>query len=85
MSRERVVVTGISAITPLGGDAASSWAGLLAGKSGIGPITLFDASDFAARIAGEVKDFDPERYGIAQKTAKRMDRFVQIGTAAGLE
>ena len=85
MSKKRVVVTGLSAITPLGGDLASSWEALLAGKSGIGPITAFDASAFAARIAGEVKDFDPERYGVAAKAAKRMDRFVQIAAAGGLE
>lgn len=85
MSKTRVVVTGLSAITPLGGDVDSSWEALLAGKSGIAPITLFDASGFAARIAGEVKGFDPEAYGVPQKAAKRMDRFVQIGSAAGLD
>lgn len=85
MSKKRVVVTGLSAITPLGRDVASSWDALLAGKSGIAPITAFDASQFAARIAGEVKDFDPESYGLTAKTAKRMDRFVQLGAAGGLE
>ncbi|SBW09324.1 3-oxoacyl-(acyl-carrier-protein) synthase II [uncultured delta proteobacterium] len=85
MSKKRVVVTGLSAITPLGGDVVSSWDALLAGKSGIAPITAFDASAFAARIAGEVKDFDPEKYGIAAKAAKRMDRFVQLSAAGGLE
>lgn len=85
MNRKRVVVSGLSAITPLGGDVASSWDALLAGKSGIGPITLFDASEFAARIAGEVKDFAPERYGVPPKAARRMDRFVQFATAGGLE
>lgn len=85
MNRKRVVVTGLSAVTPLGGDVASSWEALLAGKSGIGPITAFDASGFAARIAGEVKNFDPEQYGIPAKAARRMDRFVQIATAGGLE
>lgn len=85
MSKKRVVITGLSAITPLGGDVKTSWEALLAGKSGIGPITHFDAAGFAARIAGEVKDFDPEKYGIPQKQAKRMDRFVQIGAAGGLE
>ncbi len=84
MSKKRVVVTGLSAITPLGGDVVSSWDALLAGKSGIAPITAFDAAGFAARIAGEVKDFDPEQYGIAAKTAKRMDRFVQFAAAGGL-
>ena len=85
MSKKRVVVTGLSAITPLGGDVTSSWEALLAGKSGIAPITHFDASAFASRIAGEVKNFDPESYGIPQKLAKRMDRFVQLGSAGGLE
>ena len=84
MSKKRVVITGISAITPLGGDATSSWEALLAGKSGIGPITHFDASEFTSRIAGEVKNFDPEQYGIPAKTAKRMDRFVQFAVAGGL-
>ena len=55
MSRKRVVVTGLSALTPLGGNVTESWDNLLAGKSGIGPITLFDASGFDSRIAGEVK------------------------------
>jgi 3-oxoacyl-[acyl-carrier-protein] synthase II len=68
----------------LGGDAASSWDALIAGKSGIGPITHFDASEFTTRIAGEIKNFDPENYGLPAKTAKRMDRFVQVGVAGGL-
>lgn len=83
MSRKRVVVTGVSALTPLGGNVSDSWDNLLAGKSGIGPITLFDAAGFDSRIAGEVKDFDPEAYGIPAKQARRMDRFVQFSVAAG--
>ena len=83
MSRKRVVVTGLSALTPLGGNVTESWDNLLAGKSGIGPITLFDASGFDSRIAGEVKGFDPEAYGIPAKQARRMDRFVQFAVAAG--
>ncbi len=83
MSRKRVVVTGLSALTPLGNDLASSWANLVAGKSGIGPITRFDASEYASRIAGEIKDFDPEAFGISFKSAKRMDFFVQLAVAAG--
>ena len=83
MSRKRVVVTGLSALTPLGGNLAESWEHLLAGKSGIGPITLFDATGFDSRIAGEVKGFDPEAYGVPAKQARRMDRFVQISVAAG--
>jgi len=83
MSRKRVVVTGLSALTPLGGNVTETWDNLLAGKSGIGPITLFDASGFDSRIAGEVKGFDPEAYGVPAKQARRMDRFVQFAVAAG--
>lgn len=83
MSRKRVVVTGLSALTPLGGNVTESWDNLLAGKSGIGPITLFDASGFDSRIAGEVKGFNPEAYGVPAKQARRMDRFVQFAVAAG--
>ena len=82
MSKKRVVITGLGALTPLGGDYRTSWDNLLAMQSGIGPITRFDASAFSTRIAGEVKDFDPEAYGISAKLAKRMDRFVQFGVAA---
>ena len=83
MNRTRVVVTGLSALTPLGGNLSDSWEALIAGKSGIGPITLFDATGFDARIAGEIKNFNPESYGINAKQAKRMDRFVQFAVAAG--
>lgn len=84
MQRKRVVITGLSALTPLGGNLAETWDNLLAGKSGIAPITLFDATDFDSRIAGEVKNFDTEAYGIPMKQARRMDRFVQFSVAAGL-
>ncbi len=80
MSRKRVVVTGLSAITPIGGDLKSTWDNLIAGKSGIAPITAFDASEFDARIAGEVKNFVPEDH-IPFKQAKRMDRFTQFAVA----
>ena len=83
MTRKRVVVTGLSAITPLGNNVTDSWNNLLAGKSGIGPITRFDASAFDSRIAGEVKDFSPEDFNIPMKQARRMDRFVQLAVAAG--
>lgn len=82
MFRKRVVVTGLSALTPLGNDLKSTWARLLAGESGIAPITLFDASDYAVRIAGEVKQFKPENY-MPAKQARRMDRFTQFAVAAG--
>jgi 3-oxoacyl-[acyl-carrier-protein] synthase II len=84
MTRKRVVITGLSALSPLGGNLAESWKNLLAGKSGIAPITLFDASEFAARIAGEVKNFSPEDFDIPGKQARRMDRFVQFAVAASL-
>jgi len=68
-------------VTSVGIGVEESWQALLAGKSGIGRITLFDATDFPTQIAGEVKDFDPERF-IDKKEARRMDRFVQFGVAA---
>ncbi len=83
MSRKRVVVTGLSAISPLGATVTESWDALLEGKSGIGPISLFDATGFDATIAGEVKNFQPEAYGVPTKQARRMDRFVQFAVAAG--
>ena len=78
---KRVVVTGLSAITPIGNTLQEYWQGLLSGRNGIGPITLFDASKHACRIAGEVKGFDPYDY-IERKEAKRMDRFAQFAVAA---
>ncbi len=76
----RVVVSGLAAITPLGNDLKTSWANLLGGKSGIGPITLFDATEYASRIAGEVKGLDLDAY-IPPKQKRRMDRFVQFAVA----
>ncbi len=84
MTRKRVVVTGYSAITPLGLNAAESWEALLAGKSGIVPISRFDATEFDARIAGEVKGFEPEAY-MPFKQAKRMDRFTQFAVAGAIQ
>ncbi len=77
----RVVVTGLGAITPIGNTLEDYWRGLVAGKNGIGRITLFDPARHACRIAGEVKGFDPEAY-MDRKDAKRMDRFAQFGVAA---
>lgn len=79
--RKRVVVTGIGALTPLGLSMAETWEGLLAGRSGIAPITQFDASDFPVRIAGELKGFDPRNY-IDFKEARRMARCSQVAIAA---
>ncbi|MEO0853417.1 MAG: beta-ketoacyl synthase N-terminal-like domain-containing protein, partial [Cyanobacteria bacterium J06648_11] len=81
LERKRVVVTGLGAITPVGNTAADYWQGLLAGQNGIGAITLFDASNHACRIAGEVKGFDPLEY-LDRKEAKRNDRFVHFAIAA---
>ncbi len=77
----RVVVTGIGAITPVGLDAESSWQAMLAGRSGIGPITLFDATRYPVRIAAEVKDFDPSRY-LDHRTMRRSGRYSQMAVAA---
>lgn len=78
---KRVVVTGLGAITPIGNTLAEYWEGLLSGRNGIAPITLFDPSRHDCRIAGEVKGFDPHQY-MERKEAKRMDRFAQFGVSA---
>ncbi|HEY9601874.1 MAG TPA: beta-ketoacyl-ACP synthase II [Allocoleopsis sp.] len=78
---KRVVVTGLGAITPIGNTLAEYWEGLLSGRNGIGPITLFDPSRHDCRFAGEVKGFDPHQY-LERKEAKRMDRFAQFGVSA---
>lgn len=84
MSRKRVVITGLSCLSPLGLTYQESWENLLARKSGIAPITLFDAAEYASRIAGELKGFSPDAYGIPVKQSRRMDRFVQIAVASAL-
>lgn len=76
----RVVVTGLGAITPIGNNLEEYWQGLVQGKNGIGYITHFDTSDYACKIAGEVKGFDPLNY-ISKKDAKRMARFSQFAVA----
>jgi 3-oxoacyl-[acyl-carrier-protein] synthase II len=78
---KRVVITGLGAITPVGNTVTQYWQGLLEGRSGIGPITLFDASRHTCRIAGEVKNFDPCDY-LDRKEAKRTDRFAQFAICA---
>lgn len=79
---KRVVVTGIGAVAPVGIGKENVWNALLAGKSGIGPITRFDASEYATRIAGEVKDFDVTEFGVEKKESRHMDRSVQLAVAA---
>ncbi|HEX9243493.1 MAG TPA: beta-ketoacyl-ACP synthase II [Anaeromyxobacter sp.] len=81
MSRRRVVVTGLGLVSPVGVGLEPSWSALVAGKSGIAPITLFDASTFPTRIAGEVKGFDPAQF-MDRKEARRNDRFIQFALAA---
>jgi len=76
-----VVVTGVGLLTPLGIGTEATWEGVKAGRSGIGPITQFDASAFSCRIAGEVKEFDPNNY-IEKKEIKKMGRFIQFAIAA---
>ena len=84
MTRRRVVVTGLGLIIPVGNTVAEGWANVLAGRSGIGPITRFDASGMSCRIAGEVKGFDVEAY-MPAKEARHMDTFIHYGLAAAVQ
>jgi 3-oxoacyl-[acyl-carrier-protein] synthase II len=84
MSRRRVVVTGLGCVSPVGNTVPETWANLLAGKSGIGLITHFDASAFSCKIAGEVRDFNVESYMTA-KEARTMDTFIHFGIAAAMQ
>ena len=84
MTRRRVVVTGLGCVSPVGNSVSESWTNLLAGQSGIGPITQFDASQFSCRFAGEVKGFNIVDY-IAEKEARHMDRFIHLGLAASVQ
>jgi 3-oxoacyl-[acyl-carrier-protein] synthase II len=84
LSRRRVVVTGLGIVCPIGNTVAEAWTSVLAGKSGIGRITHFDAGLLSSRIAGEVKDFDVAAY-LSPKEARRMDRFIHLGIAAGVQ
>lgn len=79
--KRRVVITGLGAVTPLGNTAAESWANAVAGKSGIGPITRFDASAYASRVAGEIRNFDPLQY-VDKKEVRRQDKFAIYALAA---
>lgn len=83
-NKTRVVVTGLGAITPIGNDVASFWQGLKDKKVGIAPITYFDTTDYKAKLAGEVKDFDPKKY-MDPKAARRMEPFSQYAVAAAGE
>lgn len=83
MKKRRVVVTGLGAVTPLGNDVETTWKNIVAGQSGIGPLTRLNPDDFPAKVAAEVKDFQVENY-IDKKEARKMDRFTQYAVAASL-
>lgn len=85
LSKRRVVVTGLGIVSPVGIGLGENWQNITAGKSGITRITQFDASAYPSNIAGEVKDFDVTKFGITEKEARRMDRFIQLGMAAAIE
>src|SRR6188768_3200070 len=80
----RVVVTGMGLVTALGNDVASTWAGLVAGRSGIRTIESFDPARLMSRIAGEVRDFDPSGV-VDRKDARRLDRYILLGLVAARE
>ncbi len=84
MSKRRVVITGLGAVTPLGNSCAAFWDAAIAGRSGIAPITLYDASGLQTRIAGEVKGFDPDAR-IGRRESRRMDRYAWFAYAAAQE
>jgi 3-oxoacyl-[acyl-carrier-protein] synthase II len=84
LSRRRVVVTGLGNVCPVGNTVAEAWSAILAGKSGITRITRFDPTPLSAQIAGEVKNFDVAAY-LSSKEARRMDRFIHLGMAAGVQ
>jgi len=84
MKKRRVVVTGLGLITPVGIGVKESWKNILNGVSGITNITKFDASDFKSKVAGEVKNFNPDLY-LNPKDSRRMDTFIQFGLVAGIE
>ena len=84
MAPRRVVITGVGLVSPLGLTAAETWQGLLAARSGIGPISLFDAAQFSCRIAAEVKQFDPLQF-LDKKDVRKTGRFIQFAVAAAVE
>jgi 3-oxoacyl-[acyl-carrier-protein] synthase II len=84
VTKRRVVITGLGMVSPVGLTVPECWANILAGKSGIGPITHFDVSDFPVRFGGSVRNFDPTEY-ISAKDVKKMDPFIHYGVAAGTQ
>ena len=84
MSQRRIVVTGMGLVCPVGNTVESAWEAICQGRSGIGPVTEFDVSQLATRIAGEIRDFDVTRY-IEEKDARRYDKFMHYGIAASIQ
>jgi 3-oxoacyl-[acyl-carrier-protein] synthase II len=84
LSKRRVVVTGLGIVSPVGNDVASAWASILAGRSGIGPVTRVDTKTFSTHFGGEIRQLDLEPY-ISAKDARRMDAFMQYGVVAGMQ
>ena len=84
MSKRRVVVTGLGIVSPVGNDVASAWASILAGRSGIAPVTRFDTSNFPTHFGGEIRQLNLEPY-LSVKDARRMDAFMQYGVVAGMQ
>ena len=84
MTRRRVVVTGLGAVTPAGNDVAESWSNVLAGRSGIGTIAVFDVSAFSSRIGGTIRGLDLDRY-LSPPDARRMDPFIHYGLVASIQ
>jgi 3-oxoacyl-[acyl-carrier-protein] synthase II len=85
MSQRRVVITGMGAVTPLGLDVPTTWANLIAGKSGVSPITSWDASKYDCRFAAQVKGFEPRKHFFNEKDARRADRYAQLAMASAKE
>ncbi len=85
MSQRRIVITGMGAVTPLGLDVSTTWTNLIAGKSGVTPITSWDASKYDCRFAAQVKDFEPRKHFFNEKDARRADRYSQLAMASAKE
>lgn len=83
MEKRRVVITGVGAVTPLGNDVETTWKNIVEGKSGIGPLTRVNADEYPAKVAAEVKDFNPEEF-MDRKEARKMDRFTHYAVASAL-
>jgi len=84
LSKRRVVVTGLGIVSPVGNDVTTAWNAILAGHSGIGPVTRFDTANFPVHFGGEIRNLDLEPY-ISPKEARRMDAFMQYGVVAGMQ